>query len=100
MYRILLLQKVIQLKLPQIKLAKKTNESAFGPKNKDVIKDLLELKNTVKNSKIKTIKKIFQSHKIKQEIIEINAKTAKLRLKNIMIMMILNTKVKRYKKFV
>ena len=36
------------------KVSKKTNKSVFGPKNKDIIKDLLELKTTVKNSKIKT----------------------------------------------
>ena len=64
MQRILLLQKVIQLKLPQIKLSKKTNKSVFVSKSKDIIKYLLELKNTGKNSKIKTIKKIFHSQKI------------------------------------
>ena len=36
---------------------KKTNKSVFGLKNKDIIKYFLDLKNAVKNSKIKTIKK-------------------------------------------
>ena len=43
-----MLQKVIQLKLLQIKLAKKLIKVSF---------DLVELKNTVKNNKIKTIRK-------------------------------------------
>ena len=78
----------MQLKLSQVKLTR----VIFRPKNKDIIKDLLELKNTIKNSKIKTIKKIFQSQKIQPKIIKIKAKIAKLRLENVMIIIILNTK--------
>ena len=78
----------MQLKLSQVKLTR----VIFRPKNKDIIKGLLELKNTIKNSKIKTIKKIFQSQKIQPKIIKIKAKIAKLRLENVMIIIILNTK--------
>ena len=39
-----------------IKCNNKTNKNIFGLKEQHIIKDLLELKNTVENSTIKTIK--------------------------------------------
>ena len=38
------------------KVNKKTDTSILAPKKEDIVKDLLKLKNTVKNSKIKTTK--------------------------------------------
>ena len=37
----------------------KTNKNIFGPKKEDIIKDLLELKNTLKSSTINTKKTLI-----------------------------------------
>ena len=79
-------------KIAPNKVSKKTNKSIFDLKNKSIIKDLVELQNKVKNNKIKTTKKDLLKPKKQPKIIKIKTKTAKLRLKNITIMMILNTK--------
>ena len=88
MLKILLLQKAIKLKLIQVKLThlkltKKTNKSILGPKKEDIIKDFVKRKSKVKDNKIKTIKDRV-----------INCKT---NTKSIMIMMILNIRIKDIK---
>ena len=64
------------------KVNKKSNKSIFDLRNKDIMKDLLELKNTVKNNKIKKIKKDLlksknttKNNKNKDNSSEVKAKT-------------------------